>query len=230
MADHLVDGPPPKRPKLDPFQGPSDTTGKRFSIRINNVSRRRAISSLLPLFRDFSLYILCIYIYIYSFRSSNNPRSPVTNFTHPEDSFFFSFYFSFAHTAEKKRSLSPPPPLPPSPTVPVHSTIFRGTGGWSFLHVAVVEHAPSFNPRPLCIYPSSSSSSSSMRQASIKQRSKQNYDTARETRDAAPSSVFARSCIRAEDVLGVCTLSVRRAHREGWGGEGEERGWNCNFS
>lgn len=28
MADHLVDGPPPKRPKLDPFQGTSDSTGK----------------------------------------------------------------------------------------------------------------------------------------------------------------------------------------------------------
>jgi len=31
MADHLVDGPPPKRPKLDPFQGTSDSTGKLFA-------------------------------------------------------------------------------------------------------------------------------------------------------------------------------------------------------
>jgi hypothetical protein len=30
MADHLVDGPPnAKRQKLDPFQGPSDSSGKR---------------------------------------------------------------------------------------------------------------------------------------------------------------------------------------------------------
>lgn len=31
MAEHLVDGPPnAKRPKLDPYQGPSDSSGEYF--------------------------------------------------------------------------------------------------------------------------------------------------------------------------------------------------------
>lgn len=47
MADHLVDGPPPKRPKLDPFQGTSDSTGK-FAVAgsiITAVSSRKPFSS-----------------------------------------------------------------------------------------------------------------------------------------------------------------------------------------
>lgn len=50
MADHLVDGPPPKRPKLDPFQGPSDSTGKSdvFTVSLILSWRHRGFSPRIP--------------------------------------------------------------------------------------------------------------------------------------------------------------------------------------
>lgn len=59
MADHLVDGPPPKRPKLDPFQGTSDSTGK--SLEPSTVSYLfNRYDPLLPIL-PFSLYLTTIF-------------------------------------------------------------------------------------------------------------------------------------------------------------------------
>lgn len=47
MADHLVDGPPnAKRQKLDPFQGPSDSSGKH-TRRIKHLHEMFILYSML---------------------------------------------------------------------------------------------------------------------------------------------------------------------------------------
>lgn len=105
MADHLVDGPPPKRPKLDPFQGPSDTTGKSL------IRDYRHISSMS---RDF-LPILPLLLYIRIFFPSTGETIPATNLhqeAHP-GSFFLRVH---AHTAEKKKKGTPLLPFPPLPS------------------------------------------------------------------------------------------------------------------
>lgn len=89
MADHLVDGPPPKRPKLDPFQGPSDTTGECDQFPSTRVSRRRDfLPSPSPSPPRLSEY---------SFRSS----STATNLF-PGKRSFFRVHVR-VHTAEEKK-------------------------------------------------------------------------------------------------------------------------------